>query len=57
MAERVRSSKVVGTDDTVMPLLEKEKTRQARMRVYLGDESHPYTVFDWSALTVFLTDP
>jgi transposase len=48
MAERVRSSKVVGTDDTVMPLLEKEKTRQARMWVYLGDESHPYTVFDFT---------
>ena len=48
MADRVRSSKVIGTDDTVMPLLEKEKTRQARMWVYLGDESHPYTVFDFT---------
>lgn len=48
MIERVRSSKVIGTDDTVMPLLEKEKTRQARMWVYLGDESHPYTVFDFT---------
>jgi transposase len=48
MAERVRASRVIGTDDTVMPLLEKEKTRQARMWVYLGDESHPYTVFDFT---------
>lgn len=48
MIERVRSSKVIGTDDTVMPLLEKEKTRQARMWVYLGDDSHPYTVFDFT---------
>ena len=48
MADRVRSSKVIGTDDTVMPLLEKEKTRQARMWVYLGDASHPYTVFDFT---------
>jgi hypothetical protein len=31
-----------------MPLLEKEKTRQARMWVYRGDESHPYTVFDFT---------
>ena len=48
MADRVRSSRVIGTDDTVMPLLEKEKTRQARMWVYLGDDSHPYTVFDFT---------
>lgn len=48
MADCVRSSRVIGTDDTVMPLLEKEKTRQARMWVYLGDDSHPYTVFDFT---------
>lgn len=48
MADRVRASRVIGTDDTVMPLLEKERTRQARMWVYLGDESHPYTVFDFT---------
>lgn len=48
MADHVRSSRVIGTDDTVMPLLEKEKMRQARMWVCLGDDSHPYTVFDFT---------
>ena len=48
MADRVQASRVIGTDDTVMPLLEKERTRQARMWVYLGDESHPYTVFGFT---------
>lgn len=48
MCESVRRSHVIATDDTVMPLLAKEKTRQARMWVYVGDESHPYNVFDFT---------
>jgi transposase len=50
MAQRVRQSHVVGTDDTPMPMLEpgRGKTRQARMWVYLGDESQPYNVFHFT---------
>jgi len=50
MATRVRQSHVVLTDDTTMPKQEpgRGKTRQARMWVYLGDESQPYNVFHFT---------
>ena len=48
MSDRVRSSHVVATDDTIMPMLAKEKTANARMWVYVGDEDHPYNVFDFT---------
>jgi transposase len=48
MAERVRQSHVVATDDTVLPMLSVGKTRPARMWVYVGDAEHPYTVFDFT---------
>ena len=48
MADRVRSSHVVATDDTIMPMLAKEKTANARMWVYVGDQDHPYNVFDFT---------
>jgi transposase len=48
MAQRVLSSHVVCTDDTVMPMLAPEKTRQARMWVYVGDEHNPYNVFHFT---------
>ena len=48
MAERVRASHVVATDDTIMPMLSKGKTANARMWVYVGDDSHPYNVFDFT---------
>jgi transposase len=48
MIQRLRQSHVVATDDTVMPLLQPGKARQARMWVYLGDESHPYNVFEFT---------
>jgi len=38
MAERVRASHVVATDDTIMPMLSKGKTANARMWVYVGDD-------------------
>lgn len=46
MAERVRQSHVVATDDTVLPMLSPGQTQPARMWVYVGDESNPYNVFD-----------
>ncbi|MCZ2154491.1 MAG: IS66 family transposase [Bryobacterales bacterium] len=48
MAERVRASHVVATDDTVMPMLAKGKTANARMWVYVGDEAGPYNIFDFT---------
>ncbi len=50
MAERVRPSHVILTDDTPMPMQEpwRGKTRQARKWVYLGDESRSYNVFHFT---------
>jgi transposase len=48
MIQRVLQSHVIGTDDTVMPMLAPEKTRQARMWVYVGDAANPYNVFDFT---------
>jgi transposase len=48
MAGRVRASHVVATDDTVMPMLAKGKTANARMWVYVGDEGNPYNIFDFT---------
>jgi len=47
-ADRVRASHVVATDDTIMPMLSKGKTANARMWVYVGDDAHPYNVFDFT---------
>ncbi|MGA3329003.1 MAG: IS66 family transposase [Terriglobia bacterium] len=48
MAERLRASHVVATDDTVLPMLSAGKTQPARMWVYVGDAAHPYNVFDFT---------
>src|ERR1035437_4886474 len=48
MAERVRASHVVATDDTVLPMLSVGKTQSARMWVYVGDSENPYNVFDFT---------
>jgi len=48
MVRRVLLSHVLATDDTIMPLLEPGRTRKARMWIYLGDETQPYNVFDFT---------
>lgn len=48
MAERVRQSHVVATDDTIFPMLSPGKAKQARMWVYVGDPDYPYNVFDFT---------
>jgi len=48
MAERIRQSHVVATDDTVFPMLGPGQTQSARMWVYVGDEANPYNVFDFT---------
>jgi transposase len=48
MAERVRQSHVVASDDTIMPMLSVGKTKSARMWVYVGDRANAYNVFDFT---------
>lgn len=48
MADRVRGSHVVCTDDTIMPMQSVGKTANVRMWVYLGDDAHPYDIFDFT---------
>ncbi len=50
MIERVRSSAVIHTDDTPVPVLDPAlpKTRTARFWVYCGDWRNPYTVYDYT---------
>jgi transposase len=48
MVDEVRASHVVATDDTIMPMLRTGHCAKARMWVYVGDEAHPYNVFDFT---------
>jgi len=50
MVQRVLESGVIGTDDTIMPMLASGagKAKKARMWVYVGDEGHRYNVFDFT---------
>ena len=48
MVRRVLRSHVLATDDTILPLLEPGRTRKARMWIYLGDDSQPYNVFNFT---------
>lgn len=50
MRRDLLASKVIHTDDTPVPVLDRsrEKTRTARLWVYLGDRGHPNTVFDFT---------
>ncbi len=48
MTEEVKRSHVAGTDDTIMPMLEAQKTQKARMWIYRGDDAHAYNVFDFT---------
>ena len=50
MKQRVLRSKVIHTDDTQVKLIDKaiRSTRLARFWAYIGDEDHPYTVYDFT---------
>lgn len=50
MKEEVVKSKKLHTDDTTVPVLDEERnqTRKGRLWVYVGDEEHPYTVYEYS---------
>jgi len=50
MKQRVLLSKKIHTDDVPVPVLDgaREHTREARLWGYLGDDQHPYIVFEYS---------
>jgi transposase len=50
MKRRVLLSKKIHTDDVPVPVLDptREHTREARLWGYLGDDDHPYIVFEYS---------
>jgi transposase len=50
MIRRLLLSHLICTDDTIMPMLApgNGKTRQGRMWIYVGDESNPYNIFDFT---------
>lgn len=50
MREDLLRSKIVATDDTTVPVLDRRanRTKTGRLWVYLGDEDHPCAVFDYT---------
>ncbi|QDS98856.1 IS66 family transposase [Adhaeretor mobilis] len=50
MIERVRQSKVIHTDDTVVPIQSPgaKQCRKGRIWCYWGDEANPYIVYDYT---------
>ena len=50
MKERGLDSKAVQTDDTPVPVLDPDlpRTRTGRIWTYVGDDAHPYTVYDYT---------
>jgi len=48
MCQRVRQSAVLHSDDTTVPIQHQGHCRQGRLWTYLGDEDHPYIVYDFT---------
>jgi transposase len=48
MCDRVRQSAVMHTDDTTVPILHEGHCRQGRLWTYVGNEHHPYIVYDYT---------
>jgi len=50
MKAEVLKSKKVHTDDSPVPVLDRDRvtTREGRLWVYVGDQDHPHTVYDFS---------
>ncbi len=50
MVAWVLASKAINTDDTPVPVLDekRDRTREGRIWVYVGDKHHPCTVFDYT---------
>jgi len=48
MCDRVRASKVIHTDDTGIKILESPSCRSGKFWTYVGDEHHPFAVYEFS---------
>jgi transposase len=48
MCNRVRQSDVLHTDDTIVPIQHEGHCRQGRLWTYVGDQHHPYIVYDFT---------
>jgi hypothetical protein len=50
MRDRLLLSRVIHSDDTKVPFLERgrDKAREGHLRVYIGDRDHPYVLFDFT---------
>jgi transposase len=50
MRDRVLLSRVIHSDDTSVPFLERgrDKAREGHLWVYIGDREHPYVLFDFT---------
>lgn len=48
MCDQVRASHVIHTDDTIIKMLEKKQCRNTRLWTYVGDEAHPFAVYEFS---------
>jgi transposase len=51
MADRVRESKVIHTDETRVPVQDEKvegKCKSGRIWTYIGDRDHPYIVYDYT---------
>ena len=48
MCDRVRQSDVLHTDDTTVPIQHEGHCRQGRLWTYVGEERHPYIVYDFT---------
>jgi len=48
MISRVKQSQVIHTDETRVPVQEEGQCRQGRIWTYIGDESNPYVVYDYT---------
>src|SRR5580658_4510009 len=48
MCDRVRQSDVLHTDDTIVPIQHEGHCRQGRLWTYVGDQHHPYIVYDFT---------
>ncbi|HEY1683250.1 MAG TPA: IS66 family transposase [Tepidisphaeraceae bacterium] len=48
MIDRVRKSKVIHTDETRVPVQAEKQCKSGRIWTYIGDESNPYVVYDYT---------
>lgn len=48
MHQRILQSKVIHTDDTTVPVQDVGKTKTGRLWVYIGDESSPYNLYQYT---------